>query len=54
MPHAVRWQLAGVIEKLYKIRVVADYMPQVPVNETQARLALGLMRQSFRCMIQEP
>ena len=24
MPHAVRWQLAGVIERLYKLRVVAD------------------------------
>jgi uncharacterized protein (UPF0332 family) len=54
MSHAVRWQLAGVIEKLYKLRLISDYMPQVSVDERDARMALGLMSQAFRCMIGNP
>ena len=52
--HPLRWQLAGVIEKLYKLRLVADYVPQVSVEERDARIALGLMNQGFRCMVKRP
>jgi uncharacterized protein (UPF0332 family) len=48
--HAVRWQLADAIARLYKLRLMADYMPRVLVEERDARIALGLMSQAFRCM----
>ncbi|MBM4044282.1 MAG: hypothetical protein FJ279_04145 [Planctomycetes bacterium] len=48
--HALRWRLAGMVEKLYKLRLMADYQPQVPIEERHARLALGLMDQALECL----
>ena len=48
--HALRWRLAGVVGKLYKLRLAADYQPQVAMAEAEARQAIGLMEQAFRCM----
>jgi uncharacterized protein (UPF0332 family) len=50
----VRWQLADAIEKLYKLRIIADYIPQVNMEERDARIALGLMQQAFRCIRGKP
>jgi len=49
-PHPVRWQLSDTVERLYKLRVVADYRPQFTVEAREATLALGLMLQAFRCL----
>ena len=50
LSHPARWQLADSITRLYKLRLMADYMPQVSVVERDARIALGLMQQIFRCI----
>jgi uncharacterized protein (UPF0332 family) len=50
LAHPVRLQLAGAIAKLYNLRIIADYVPQMPVEERDARLALGLMEHAFRCI----
>ena len=46
--HSMRWRLAGIIKKLYELRIVADYIPSTPVDAREARLSLGLMNQAFR------
>jgi len=48
--HPVRWQLSETVERLYKLRVVADYRPHFAVEAREATLALGLMQQAFRCL----
>lgn len=45
--YPVRWRLAGTTRKLYNLRIMADYVPSVAVEERDARLALGLMKQAF-------
>jgi uncharacterized protein (UPF0332 family) len=50
LKHGVRWQLADSIDKLYKLRIIADYVPDVRVEERDARIALGLMEHAFRCI----
>lgn len=45
--HSVRWRLAGMIRKLYNLRIIADYVPSFALGESEARLALGLMNQAF-------
>jgi hypothetical protein len=42
-----RWKLADMIRLLYDLRCLADYRPSVDVGESEARIALGLMRQAF-------
>ena len=44
---AQRWRLSGVLKKLYDLRIIADYVPVVDVQEPETRIALGLMRQAF-------
>jgi uncharacterized protein (UPF0332 family) len=50
LKYPVRWQLADAIEKLYKLRIIADYVPHMWMEERDARIALGLMEQVFRCI----
>ena len=45
--HALRWRLAGIIMKLYQLRISADYVPSDAVGEDEARMSLGLMNQAF-------
>jgi hypothetical protein len=42
-----RWQLASLISKLYLFRIIADYQPAMTLDETDARICLGLMTQAF-------
>lgn len=43
-------QLPGLIRMLYTMRLAADYQPQVTVEAVEARQAISLMEQAFRCM----
>ena len=47
LSHSIRWRLAGIIRKLYDLRIMADYVPSMPVAENDARLSLSLMDQVF-------
>jgi hypothetical protein len=49
-----RWRLAGLIAKLYAFRIIADYQPGVTLDETDARICLGLMAQAFLCVKDVP
>jgi uncharacterized protein (UPF0332 family) len=51
--HSLRWQLARVIATMYKLRIMADYMPSVVVEEAEARLSLGEMNHAFRILAGE-
>ncbi len=42
-----RWRLSGLVKKLYDLRVIADYLPGVGLEEPEARIAVGLMDQAF-------
>jgi len=46
----LRVQLAGAVRRLYRLRLMADYMPQVAVEHQEAKLALGLLCQVYRCL----
>ena len=48
--HPVRVQLAGAVRQLYKLRVMADYMPLIAVEHQEAKIALGLLCQVYRCL----
>ncbi|MCX7049202.1 MAG: HEPN domain-containing protein [Candidatus Sumerlaeota bacterium] len=48
--YSLRWRLSGAIGKLYELRIMADYMPDVLVEENEARVAQGLMKQVFDCL----
>src|SRR2546430_651925 len=48
--HPQRVQLAGAVRRLYRLRVMADDMPQVAVEHQEAKLALGLLCQVYRCL----
>jgi uncharacterized protein (UPF0332 family) len=43
-----RANLAGVIASLYKLRIGADYGPQMTFNRRSAFAATGLMTQAYR------
>jgi hypothetical protein len=45
---SARWHLSARIAKLYELRIMADYMPQVVVERSEARIALQLMNLAFR------
>lgn len=49
-----RWRLAGLVKRLYDLRVIADYRPSVDVDEPEARIALGLMNQIFLLLERMP
>lgn len=42
-----RRRLSGLVKELYNLRCLADYRPSVIVEEDEARIALGLMKQAF-------
>lgn len=42
-----RWRLSGLVKELYNLRCLADYRPSVIVEEDEARITLGLMKQAF-------
>jgi len=48
--HPLRWRLARLVGRLYTMRLQADYMPDWPLEEADARDALGLMSAAFRCL----
>lgn len=48
--HAVRWRLSGLVANLYKLRLMADYMPQIAVEKDEARVAIGLMEKAYQCL----
>ena len=50
LSYPLRGQTANAIKKLYHLRLMADYMPGVVVDENEARVALGFMVQAFRCL----
>lgn len=45
-----RWSAAGLVRKLYTMRLMADYQPSVPVNEGDARNMLNLMMRAFHLL----
>lgn len=45
-----RWRLAGMIGQLYRLRIIADYRPDVDVAADEARIAMGLMVQAWRIL----
>lgn len=47
LPEVKRWRLSGVVKQLYDLRCLADYRPSVVVEEEEARITLGLMKQAF-------
>jgi HEPN domain-containing protein len=47
---AKRWRLSGVVRQLYDLRCLADYRPSVVVEEDEARITLGLMKQAFEIL----
>jgi hypothetical protein len=42
-----RWRLSGLVRTLYDLRCLADYRPSVVVEEDEARITLGLLKQAF-------
>ncbi len=48
LPLHQRWRLAGIISTLYKFRIIADYQPNVTLEEPDARICLSLMADVFR------
>lgn len=42
-----RWRLSGLVKQLYDLRCLADYRPSVVVEEDEARITLGMMKQAF-------
>ncbi len=44
---AQRWRLAGIVEKLYTFRIIADYLPLLTLEEADAMICMGLMTQAF-------
>lgn len=48
----IRWRLSGLVHELYGLRIIADYRPEVDVDEPEARVAMGLMVQAFGCLEQ--
>ena len=50
VPPAERWRLAGLVDMLYKLRIIADYKPDTEIDQDEAKIALGLMVQAFRCL----
>ena len=49
-----RWRLSGLVKKLYDLRVMADYLPKIDIDESEARIAMGLMDQAFLCLGGKP
>jgi len=49
-----RWRLSGLVKKLYDLRIMADYLPNVDIAEPEARIAMGLMDQAFLCLKGKP
>ena len=45
-----RWRLADLVQQLYNLRIIADYEPNMAIEEDEARIALSLMSQAFRCL----
>jgi uncharacterized protein (UPF0332 family) len=45
-----RWTAAGLVRKLYSMRLMADYQPSVPVDEGDARNTLSMMMRAFHLL----
>ena len=43
----VRWRISGLIFTLYRLRIIADYRADMTLDETDAKIAIGLMTQCF-------
>jgi uncharacterized protein (UPF0332 family) len=46
----LRWRLSAAIRRLYRLRIVADYVPGLALQESEARIAMGLMNEAFVCL----
>ncbi len=44
---ASRWRLSGLVGQLYGLRIIADYLPGVILEQAEARITIGLMEQAF-------
>jgi hypothetical protein len=42
-----RSRVAGLIFTLYRLRIIADYRADMTLDETDAKIAVGLMTQCF-------
>ena len=51
--HSLRWRLAGIIRRLYRSRIMADYMPTALIEEAEAKLSVNLMSQALRILRDE-
>ena len=45
-----RWELAGLVDALFKLRVGADYRPETEFDQPQARLAILLADKVYRLL----
>jgi uncharacterized protein (UPF0332 family) len=45
-----RWVAAGLVRKLYKMRLMADYQPSVPMDDGDARNTLSMMMRAFHLL----
>ena len=49
-----RWRLFGLVTGLYQFRIIADYVPATALDAADARVAMGLMVQSFALLRRVP
>ena len=49
-----RWRAAGLVRKLYSMRLIADYQPSVIVNDGDVRNTLNMMMRAFHLLQEEP
>ena len=49
-----RSRLSGLIAKLYDFRIIADYLPTMTFDETDARICMAVMRHAFDCLKDMP
>ena len=45
-----RWELAGIVAKLFKLRVNADYRPEAIFAATEARLGIRLADKAYHLL----
>ncbi len=45
-----RWRLSGIVRRLFRLRVIADYVPETEVASSENTIALGPMREALSCL----
>lgn len=49
-----RWRMASLVSVSYRLRIAADYQPNVTFDRTDARTATSVMMRTFRLLQDRP